>query len=47
MRGHLPAAIRAATDRERQEQDRLTQTEDWREGVAAMAERRLPRFTGR
>lgn len=47
MRGHLPDAIRAATDRERAEQERLTQTEDWTEGVAAMAERRPPVFRGR
>ncbi|MGH1503841.1 MAG: enoyl-CoA hydratase/isomerase family protein [Acidimicrobiales bacterium] len=46
MRGHLPDAIRAATDRERAEQERLGATNDWREGVAAMAERRDPNFTG-
>ncbi|MDH4366118.1 MAG: enoyl-CoA hydratase/isomerase family protein, partial [Acidimicrobiia bacterium] len=46
MRGHLAAAIRAATDREKAEQDRLTKTADWREGVKAMAERRAPNFTG-
>lgn len=47
MRGHLPAAIRAATDREREEQDRLRNTADWKEGVAAMAQRRDPNFEGR
>lgn len=47
MRGHLPAAIRAATDRERDEQDRLRHTADWKEGVAAMADRRTPNFTAR
>lgn len=46
MRGHLPTAIREATNRERSEQERLTQTADWQEGVAAMADRRLPDFTG-
>ena len=46
MRGHLPDAIRAATDREKAEQERLSTTSDWLEGVAAMAERRPPRFTG-
>jgi enoyl-CoA hydratase/carnithine racemase len=46
MRGHLPAAIRAATDRERSEQERLSATADWKEGVRAMAERRTPSFTG-
>jgi enoyl-CoA hydratase/carnithine racemase len=45
MRGHLPDAIRAATNRERAEQERLRDTADWREGVAAMNERREPRFT--
>ncbi len=47
MRGHLPQAIRDATDRERAEQEILTQTADWQEGVKAMAERRLPDFHGR
>lgn len=46
MRGHLAAAIRAATDHEKAEQDKLTKTADWREGVKAMAERRPPVFTG-
>ena len=41
LRGDLPALIRAATDREKAEQDRLQKTEDFREGVAAMAERRI------
>lgn len=45
MRGHLAAEVRAALDRERAEQDRLTATSDWREGVTAMAERRTPNFT--
>ncbi len=47
MRGHLPAAIREATNRERAEQEKLTATADWAEGVKAMAERRLPNFVGR
>jgi enoyl-CoA hydratase/carnithine racemase len=46
MRGHLADEVRAALARERSEQDRLTRTSDWREGVAAMAERRTPDFTG-
>jgi len=46
MRGHLPAAIKAATDRERAEQERLAGTADWAEGVRAMADRRQPNFTG-
>jgi enoyl-CoA hydratase/carnithine racemase len=47
MRGHLPDAIRAATDREKAEQDRLSSSEDWAEGVRATAERRTPQFQGR
>jgi enoyl-CoA hydratase/carnithine racemase len=46
MRGHLADAVRQALARERAEQDRLTGTADWREGVKAMAERRTPKFTG-
>ena len=46
MRGDLATRIRAATDHEQAEQDRLRQTADWREGVQAMAERRPPTFTG-
>jgi 2-(1,2-epoxy-1,2-dihydrophenyl)acetyl-CoA isomerase len=47
LRGDLPERIRAATDREKQEQDRLQRTADFKEGVRAMAERRTPSFTGR
>jgi 2-(1,2-epoxy-1,2-dihydrophenyl)acetyl-CoA isomerase len=46
MRGDLAVRVRDALARERSEQDRLTATRDWREGVAAMAERRPPVFTG-
>jgi 2-(1,2-epoxy-1,2-dihydrophenyl)acetyl-CoA isomerase len=46
MRGDLAGRVRDALVRERSEQDRLTATQDWREGVAAMAERRPPVFTG-
>ena len=45
MRGHLAAQVRAATDREKAEQDRLRRTSDFREGVAAMNQRRTPDFT--
>lgn len=47
LRGDLAARIRAATDREKAEQDRLRRTDDFREGVRATAERRAPRFVGR
>lgn len=46
MRGDLADAVRAATDHEKVEQDRLRETSDWQEGVRAMAERRDPNFTG-
>lgn len=46
MRGDLARRVREATDREMVEQDRLRKTDDWREGVRAMAERRTPDFTG-
>lgn len=46
MRGDLADQVRAVLVRERAEQDRLIATADWREGVAAAAERRPPRFTG-
>lgn len=47
MRDDLLGRVRRALDRERAEQDRLRVTEDFGEGVRAMAERRPPRFTGR
>ena len=46
LRGDLPSQIRAATDREKSEQDRLMETDDFREGIAAMTDRRLPKFVG-
>jgi 2-(1,2-epoxy-1,2-dihydrophenyl)acetyl-CoA isomerase len=45
LRGDLPERIRAATDREKTEQERLQRTKDFREGVRSMAERRTPVFT--
>jgi 2-(1,2-epoxy-1,2-dihydrophenyl)acetyl-CoA isomerase len=47
MRGDLPDRIRAATEREANEQASLFTTEDFAEGVAAAAARRPPRFIGR
>jgi len=47
LRRGLADAVAAATDHELDEQERQLQTEDFKEGVKAMAERRLPRFVGR
>jgi enoyl-CoA hydratase/carnithine racemase len=47
MRGDLADRYRAATDRENQEQARLRQTEDYREGVKAYSERRPGDFRAR
>jgi enoyl-CoA hydratase/carnithine racemase len=47
MRGDLAEKVRTAIPRERAEQDRLRSSDDWKEGVRAMAERRLPNFLGR
>ncbi len=46
MRGDLAERVRVATDRELAEQDRLRQTADFKEGVQATSERRLPNFQG-
>jgi enoyl-CoA hydratase/carnithine racemase len=45
MRADLAERIERAAAHERAEQDRLSATSDFREGVRAMAERRPPRFT--
>lgn len=47
MRGDLAEQVQVATAREHGEQQRLRATDDFREGVAAVAERRPPNFTGR
>ena len=47
MRAGLAAAVKAATDHEFKEQHWLQQTEDHKEGVRAVAERRPGRFVGR
>ena len=47
LRHGLADAVKAATDHEAIEQARLQGTEDWKEGVKAMAERRTPNFQGK
>jgi 2-(1,2-epoxy-1,2-dihydrophenyl)acetyl-CoA isomerase len=47
MRGDLAARVKAATDHELAEQEKLWQTADFAEGVRATAERRTPNFAGR
>jgi len=47
LRGDLADRVRAATEHELKEQTWLRQTDDFKEGVKATAERRLPSFTGR
>ena len=47
MRRGLVDAVDAATERELVEQDWLRRTEDFSEGIKAMADRRLPNFQGR
>jgi enoyl-CoA hydratase/carnithine racemase len=46
MRGDLADHVRKATDHELEEQTRLRKTEDFKEGVQAVFERRLPNFKG-
>ena len=47
MRGDLAEAVKKQTDHENAEQFRLGQTEDHKEGVRAVAERRPGNFAGR
>ena len=47
LRLGLADAVRAATDRELEQQTRLRQTEDFKEGIAATHARREPDFKGR
>ena len=47
MRAGLADRVKAATEHELDEQTRLRQTDDFKEGVKAMSERRVPNFAGR
>ena len=47
LRRGLAEAVEAATERELVEQEWLRRTADFKEGVKAMADRRLPNFLGR
>ncbi len=47
LRKGLADRVRAATEHELAEQDKLRKTEDFKEGVRATAERRVPNFVGR
>ena len=47
MRADLAERVRKATEHELEEQSRLRKTDDFKEGVKAMAERRVPNFAGR
>jgi len=47
LRGDLAAAVRAQTDVEAKEQGWLRDTEDYKEGVRSVAERRVGNFVGR
>ena len=46
MRGDIAERVLKATEHELKEQTRLRKTEDFKEGVKATAERRVPNFTG-
>jgi len=47
MRGDIADRVRRATEHELVEQTALRKTDDFKEGVKAMAERRVPNFAGR
>ena len=47
MRADLAERVRKATEHELEQQSRLRKTDDFKEGVKAMAERRVPNFAGR
>jgi enoyl-CoA hydratase/carnithine racemase len=47
MRAGLAERVKAATDHELTIQNVLRETDDFKEGIAASAERRVPNFQGR
>jgi enoyl-CoA hydratase/carnithine racemase len=47
MRSGIADRVREATDHELEEQTRLRKTDDFREGVKSVSERRVPDFKGR
>jgi enoyl-CoA hydratase/carnithine racemase len=47
LRAGLAERVRVATEHELEEQSRLRKTDDFKEGVKAMSERRVPNFAGR
>lgn len=47
LRGDLAGEVEAAIEKEVVEQSRLMASSDFREGIAAVAARRIPTFTGR
>ena len=46
MRRGLAGRVRIATDHELEVQNKLRETDDFKEGVRAMSERRVPDFKG-
>jgi len=47
LRAGLAERVRAATDIELEKQTRLRRTADFKEGVNAVNERRVPKFVGK